>query len=94
MNDLSVGRKYGAVTGTIPRQISVVPGHYASRMRARCGDSAGSTVFGFPHSKRGFAAFDNAAVTARNVINAAYKRMCVIALVVLFRTLRAIPPDS
>ena len=89
MNNLSGGRKYRAVARTIPGQIGIVPADGAARVSARCRHRTNASVGRSVYGKLRFAAFDDAALVAWNLIDAANKGMRVVAFVVF---LRAAPP--
>ena len=89
MNNLSGGRKYRAMARTIPGQIGVVPAEGAARVSAGCRQRTKASVGRSVYGKLRFAAFDDAALAAWNLIDAVDKGMRVVAFVVI---LRAVPP--
>ena len=79
---MSGDRKYRAMARTIPGQIGIVPADRAARVSARCRQRTDASVGGPVYGKVGFAAFDDTALIAWNLVDAADKGMRVAAFVV------------
>src|SRR5215216_1806735 len=81
MDDRSVASENGAVTGTVPGTIGIVPCHGAALMRAGRGERMKFAALIFPYRDLGLVLDDHTTVTARDVFDFLDNRLAVAALV-------------
>jgi hypothetical protein len=84
MNNFAIGREDGAVAGTVPSSLSVVPRHYAALVGAGRRHSVRSTIIALPNRDLASAEIHYRTVPRLNLIEAANVGLAIASFVEVF----------